>query len=45
MAETASAIGKTQNAWKQLDAGKNKEALAALERATRSGISTRWTGS
>jgi YfdX protein len=34
MADATSAIGETQNALKQLDDGKKKEALAALERAT-----------
>lgn len=34
MAEATGAIGETQNALKQLDDGKKKEALAALERAT-----------
>jgi YfdX protein len=34
MADATSAIGETQTALKQLDDGKKKEALAALERAT-----------
>jgi len=34
IADATSAIGETQNALKQLDDGKTKEALAALERAT-----------
>jgi hypothetical protein len=34
IADATSAIGETQNALNQLDAGKKKEALAALERAT-----------
>jgi hypothetical protein len=34
MADATGAIGETQNALKQLDDGKKKEALAALERAT-----------